>query len=395
MDYSHRYEIYFGSAGSGKSQFITQKLIVKALNDKRRILVARKVARSNEASTFQLFKDILSQFKILDMCQVNKTTQRITLPNNSEILFTGIDDQEKLKSITGITDIWVEEATEITKEDFLQLNLRLRAKQPNLQLLCSFNPVSKANWVYKMWFADEAKVDKETTFILHTTYKDNRFLPKDYIEAIESYKETDLAYYKIYALGEFASLDKLVFTNWEIGTCGAAFDDRQRPLPQLELLCGLDFGFVNDKTAFTSSLLDQENKIIYLYDAWGSTGMLNNQIADKIIDTGFSKSVIIADSAEPKSIEEIKECGVPKMKPAKKGKGSILSGIQKLKAYKIIINPDLEEVIEEFSNYSWKKDKSGEYINEPVDEWNHYIDALRYSLQCSKHKLRTLNKDVL
>lgn len=327
------------------------------------------------------------------MCQVNKTTQRITLPNNSEILFTGIDDQEKLKSITGITDIWVEEATEITKEDFLQLNLRLRAKQPNLQLFCSFNPVSKANWVYKFWFSDEAKVDKDTTFILHTTYKDNRFLPKEYVDAIESYKETDLTYYKIYALGEFASLDKLVFTNWEIGV--SPYEELHSLPSQIELLCGLDFGFVNDITAFTSSLLDEENKTIYIFNAWGNTGMLNKQIAERIIDTGYSKALIMADSSEPKSIEEIKECGVHRIKGAKKGKGSILAGIQKLKAYKIVISPELDGVIEEFSNYSWKKDKSGEYINEPVDEWNHYIDALRYSLQCSKHRLRTLNKNVL
>ena len=262
-------------------------------------------------------------------------------------------------------------------------------------MFIAFNPVSKANWCYKFWFADQDKVDKSTTFILHTTYKDNRFLPKEYVEAIESYKETDLTYYKIYALGEFASLDKLVFTNWEVGTCAAAFDEHHKPLPQLELLCGLDFGFVNDITAYISSLLDEENKTIYIFDAFGSTGLLNSQIADRIKEMGYSKSLIIADSAEPKSIEEIKEFGVSKIKPAKKGKGSILAGIQKLKAYKIIISPELEGVIEEFSNYSWKKDKSGEYINEPVDEWNHYIDALRYSLQCSKHKLRTLNKNVL
>lgn len=330
------------------------------------------------------------------MCQVNKTTQRISLPNNSEILFTGLDDVEKLKSITGISDIFIEEATELTQEDFLQLNLRLRASISNLQMFICFNPVSKSNWCYKMWFSDQAKVDKNTTMILHTTYKDNRFLPKEYVEAIESYKETDMTYYKIYALGEFATLDKLVFTNWEVGDCGEAFDAEGRPLPHIESLCGLDWGFTNDTTAFIFSLLDEENKTIYICDAWGDTGMLNSDIARKIIDTGYGKALIIADSAEPKSIEELKEMGVARVKAAKKGKGSIIAGIQKLKAYKIIVSPELTQVIEEFSNYSWKKDKStGEYVNEPIDEWNHYIDALRYSLQCSKKKLRTLNKSAL
>lgn len=383
-------------AGSGKSHFIFQKIVIKALSFQRKILVARKTAQSNANSTFQLALDTLSAFHILKYCKVNNTTQKITLPNGSVILFVGVQDVERLKSITGITDIFIEEATELTLEDFLQLNLRLRASKPNLQMFIAFNPVSKSNWCYKMWFSDQAKVDQDTTMILHTTYKDNRFLPKEYVEAIESYKETDMTYYKIYALGEFATLDKLVFTNWEIGDCGVAFDAEGRPLPQMENLCGLDWGFTNDKTAFIFSLLDEDNKTIYICDAWGSTGMLNRDIAKKIIDTNYGKALIIADSSEPKSIEEVKEEGVSRIKPAKKGKGSILAGIQKLKAYKIIINPELEEVIEEFSNYSWKKDKStGEYINEPIDEWNHYIDALRYSLQCSKKKLRTLNKSAL
>ena len=389
MDYTKRYEIYYGGAGSGKSQFITQKLIIKALKSKRRILVARKTARSNESSTFQLFKDILIQFKLLPLCKVNKTTQRITLPNKSEIVFVGLDDVEKLKSITGITDIFIEEATEVNKEDFLQLNLRLRAKADNLQVFVAFNPVSKANWCYKMWFAEDSKVDYETTRILHTTYKDNRFLPADYIEAIESYKETDMTYYKVYALGEFASLDKLVFSNWETGTL---------PLEQTaqwDLCIGLDWGFVNDKTALICSLLDNNSKTLYIFDAWGAIGYTNDKIAKAIAELGYSKSLIIADSAEQKSIEEVRQAGISKIKPAKKGKGSIIQGIQKLKQFHIIINPALDEVIEEFQNYAWKKNREGEYINEPIDSWNHYIDALRYSLQCSKNKLKTFDKSIL
>ena len=246
-----------------------------------------------------------------------------------------------------------------------------------------------------MWFAEDAVVDKETTRILHTTYKDNRFLPREYIEAIESYKETDMTYYKIYALGEFATLDKLVFNNWEVGDCGDAFDAEGRPKPQMQALCGLDWGFSNDLTAFTFSLLDEDNKILYVCDAWGSTGMLNSEIANKIIETGYGKAAIIADSSEPKSIEEVRQLGVSKIRGAKKGKGSILGGIQKLKAYKIIINPELDGVIEEFQNYSWKKNKDGEYINEPIDSWNHYIDSIRYSYQCSQKKIKTFNKSIL
>ena len=389
LDYSKRYEVYYGSAGSGKSVFITQKILIKSLKQKRRVLVARKTAKSNEASTFKLFMDILRQFQLISLCKINRTTQKITLPNESEIMFVGLDDVEKLKSITGITDILIEEATEISKEDFLQLNLRLRAMVDYLQVFISFNPVSKANWVYKMWFAEGVEVDEETTRILKTTYKDNRFLPEDYIRAIEGYKDTDYTYYKIYALGEFASLDKLVLTNWQVGAL---------PLEETEkwdLCIGLDWGFVNDKTALICSLLDEESRRLYIFDAWGAIGYTNDKIAKKIEELGYSKSVIIADSAEQKSIEEVKNFGISRIKPAKKGKGSIIQGIQKLKQYNIIINPALDEVIEEFQNYSWKKNKEGEYVNEPIDDWNHYIDALRYSLQCSKNKLRTLDKNVL
>ena len=161
-------------------------------------------------------KDTLNSFHLLDKCKINKTTQRIELPNSSIFLFAGLDDVEKLKSIAGITDIIIEEATEITAEDYNQLDLRLRAKTNNLQMVCMFNPVSKSNWCYKQWFAENAEYNKEETFILHTTYKDNRFLPEAYIKSIEDLKTRDYTFYKVYALGEFATLDKLVFTNWEI-----------------------------------------------------------------------------------------------------------------------------------------------------------------------------------
>lgn len=238
-----------------------------------------------------------------------------------------------------------------------------------------------------MWFAEDSTYDAAAVNILKTTYKDNRFLPEDYIKAIESYKETDLTYYKIYALGEFASLEQLVFNNWEVGVYEAP--------EHSELLVGLDWGYVNDKTALICSLLDEQNKTIYIYDSWGKTGLTNEKIAAAIIEKGYGKSIIIADSAEQKSIQEVKDNGVLRIKAAKKGKGSIISGIQKLKAYKIIINPELTEVIEEFQNYAWKKNKEGEYINEPIDSWNHYIDALRYSLQCSAKKLKTIDKNML
>lgn len=389
LDYKHRYEVYYGGAGSGKSVFVAQKLIFKALNQKRKILVIRKVGTTLKDSVFQLINDTLKAWKIYNLCQVNLSTYTITLPNDSVFLFKGLDDREKIKSITDITDIWCEEATELAEDDYTQLDLRLRALKPDLQLICSFNPVSKANWVYKKWFASSVQPNGDT-FILKTTYKDNRFLPKAYINALEEKQKTNYSYYKIYALGEFCSLDKLVFSNWET----ADFDNTEI---NGVLLIGLDFGFVNDTTALIASLLDEENKRLYIFKEWGATGKTNKEIADVITALGFSKSVIIADSAEPKSIEELRRDGISRIRESTKGKDSIIHGIQKLQNYKIIVHPACEKIITEFENYSWKKDKqSGEYINQPIDEFNHFIDALRYSLQCVKtNKIKTINKAAL
>lgn len=384
LDYDNRYEVYYGGAGSGKSVFVAQKILIKALNNKRRILIVRKVARTIRDSVFQLMLNTLSQFQLLDKCSVNKTNFTIELPNGSQFLFYGMDNSEKMKSITDITDIWIEESTEINYDDFSQLDLRLRAKKPDLQIFLSFNPVSKVNWCYKYWFENG---EPPQTKILQTTYKDNRFLPQDYIDALEQMKTTNPTYYNIYALGQFCSLDKLVFNNWTTGTIEDTKD--------MELLLGLDFGYVNDATAFIVAYLDEANKTIYIEQEVYQTGLLNNQIADFIKYMGFAKSVIIADSAEQKSIEEIKQQGIPRIKPAAKGQGSIMQGIQKLQQYKIIVNPLCTNMIVELQNYSFKKDKAtNEYINEPIDAFNHLCDALRYSLQCldNKQRLQTVSK---
>lgn len=386
-DYSRRYEIYYGGAGSGKSVFVAQKLVYKACTLKRKVLVIRKYGTTLRDSVFQLFMDTLSKWQLLQYCKVNLSNYSITLPNGSMFLFKGLDDSEKIKSITDITDIFCEEATELSEDEYTQLDLRLRALVDGLQLIVAFNPVSKVNWVYKKWFK-EPKSD-ENTLILHTNYKHNKFLPQSYIDALEDKAKTNYNYYKIYALGEFCTLDKLVFTNWNT-------EDFNYKDIKGDLLVGLDFGFVNDVSALVASVLDSTNKKIYIFREWGSTGKTNEELAAIITSLGFSKSVIVADAAEQKSIEEIKRYGVRRIKACTKGKDSIIHGIDKLQSYELIVHPDCSGIITEFENYSWKKDKNtGEYINEPVDAFNHYIDALRYSLQCVGLKIQTLSKASL
>lgn len=387
FDYLYRYQVFYGGAGSGKSHYVFQKVTTKALSTKRKVLVIRKVARTLKDSCFQMLLDTLSYFQLLSLCKVNNTTMTIELPNGSVFLFKGLDDSEKIKSITGITDIIIEEATEITQDEFIQLDLRLRARVSNLQIYLMFNPVSKVNWCYKHWFANGTPPN---TKIVKTTYLDNRFLPAEYIQSLERMKQTNYTYWKIYANGEFASLDKLVFTNWEVGDYAAE--------PKDLLLAGLDFGYVNDPSAFIVAWIREETKEIYVVDEFYQKAKLNNEIAEMIKYKGYAKEVIIADSAEAKSIEEIRREGIPRIKAATKGQGSVLQGIQKLQQYRIIVSPKCSNLKIELENYSWKKDKaSGEYTNEPCDDYNHCIDALRYSLQCveNKRKLETLSKAAL
>lgn len=390
----HRILLFYGGAGSGKSFFVAQRLVYKALKDVRKILVLRKVNKTTKASTFQLLLDTIKQFGIYDKCDINRTDYTITLPNGSIFLCSGLDDPEKIKSITGLTDAWLEEATEFTLDDFSQVNLRIRhPKAENQEVILSMNPVSKANWTYLQFFADNPELEefRKTVKIVHTNYLDNPFLPRPFIDTLLLMKATNEVYYKIYALGEFGSLDKLIYNNWQ----KMDFDHTKI---KGQLLLGLDFGYTNDPTALTAAILCEEENRIYVFKEWGGTGYLNDAIAENIKSMGFAKSVIMADSAEQKSIEEIKRAGVSRIKPCTKGKGSVLQGIQKLQQYEIIVHKSCENVQEELSNYCWKKDKAtNEYINEPVDSYNHYLDSLRYSLQCidARHQLKSMDKNLL
>ena len=393
QDYSKRYEIYYGGAGSGKSKFVSQKLVYKAMQSLRKILVLRKVNRTTKNSTFQILQDTLSEWKLLPYCKVNKTDFSIMLPNGSQFICIGLDDQEKLKSIVGLTDAWLEEATEFTQNDFNQVDLRIRERVDASQIILSFNPVSKANWCFLQFFKEDPTLDafRAGCNIVHTNYLDNKFLPDEYIKSLLLLETTNPVFYKIYALGEFGSLDKLVYNNWQ----SIEFDYTQI---KGKHCLGLDFGYTNDPTALTCSIVDDENKRLYVYQTWGGTGYLNDQIAKKLIELGYGRSTIIADSAEAKSIDEIKLAGVRRILPATKGPGSILQGIQRVQQYEIIVHPSCTELIEELQNYSWTKDKAtNEYINKPVDKFNHYLDALRYSLQCidDRPKIKMMDKSLL
>jgi phage terminase large subunit len=254
VDYSTRYEVYYGGAGSGKSFFVAQKLVIKALQEPRKILVLRKVGKTIKNSVFQLLIDTLDKFKIKDRCKINKTDFSITLPNGSLFICSGLDDPEKIKSITGLTDAWLEEATEFVQDDFNQIDLRIRHPvAAGQQLILSFNPVSKASWCYLQFFDKNPSLDefRSKVKIIHSSYLDNIHLPQSYIDSLLLLKDTNPVYYKIYALGEFGSLDKLVYNNWQVLDFNVMRVKGQQ-------MCGLDFGYTNDPTAFVASLINEE-----------------------------------------------------------------------------------------------------------------------------------------
>lgn len=370
-DYSHRIEVYYGGAGSGKSYGATQKIYLKALKYKRKVLVVRKIQRSIKDSIWSLIVSHLVNSGFYEACRINRSDFEIELPNGSIFLFKGLDDREKIKSIDGITDIVIEEATELNEDDFTQLNLRLRAKAPYLQIYLMFNPISKKNWVYDYFFVREQPSNVK---IIKTTYLDNTFLDDEYRQELERLKDRNPAYYRIYCLGEFATLDKLVFPTY---TTKIVSD---KDIQGLKRWIGLDFGYINDPSAIVWGYIDQVNKKIYVAGEYVRRGMKNDEIAETMIDLGLHKDKSFGDSAEPKSIDEIKSKGV-NIDPTVKGKDSIIHGIQWIQQYELIVDERCFKVIEELDNYTWKKDKkTDEYINEPVDTFNHTIDAIRYGL---------------
>ncbi len=370
-DYSHRVEVYYGGAGSGKSFGALQKMLLKAMNSKRRVLVIRKVGATLKDSVFTLMKELIVSSGIGPYCRVNKSDFEIELPNASVFLFKGLDDPEKIKSIQSITDIVIEEATELTLDDYTQLNLRLRPNEPYPQIYLMFNPVSKANWVYKYFF----ETCPEGAKIIQSTYKDNKFLAEDYCKELEAMAGRNPAYYRIYALGEFATLDKLIFPYVERRIISIEETDG------LPFWCGLDFGYTNDPSALTWGRYDAGKHTVYITGEYHKKGMLNNEIAEKIRSLGLSKEQIIADSAEPKSIAELRKEGI-RVIAATKGPDSIRHGLDFMMRHDIVVDERCPYTIEEFENYTWQKDrKSGEYINAPIDDWCHHIDSIRYALE--------------
>ena len=386
FDYSNRYNVYWGGRASGKTKFIMQKLFLKGLKEKRTILLMRKETNKLRDSVWKELMVAIDDFNMRRFFEINKSELRVTcMINGTEFKCLGLDEPEKIKGFVDISDVFMDEVTAFTPDDVELIDGTLRSRKYNLplQMYFSMNPISKTNFVYK-FFGFDTGITPDDTFILHSTYLDNPFLDENYKNRMEALKKRNYNRWKIEALGEFCTLDKLVYYNWKV-------EDFDHSKIQGKLLVGLDFGFVNDPSALVASICKDKN--IYIFKEWGATNKTNDEIAEIIKQLGFAKSTIIADSAEQKSIEELRRKNIYAIKPSTKGPDSIIHGIQRVQQYNLIVHPSCTETIIELENYSWEKDKkTGEYINKPQDLFNHYLDALRYSLQCMGNEIKTFKQ---
>jgi len=373
-----RYEVYYGGAGSGKSVFVAQKLVAKACMSVRKVMVCRKVGRTLRDSVFEEVKNCLSLWGLLPYCRVNKTDMTILLPNGSLFLFKGLDDTEKVKSIHGITDIWIEEASETEQNDFTQLDLRLRGSNILYpQVFLTFNPVLSTHWVKK------AMVDDPKGLVLKTTYRDNRFLDDNYKEVLEGLREQNSYFYSVYGLGDWGVLGELILTDVVVHDYDLTIENYKN------VTFGLDWGFIEPSAMICTGLREGE---IYILDEFKAAKLTNTELADRLeVSNEYIRSLpCIGDSAEPDRIREFSQRGF-KITGAKKGKHYKKFAIDTLRRHRIHVHPSFIETRNEIESWQYQKDKAGNVLEFPVEYNDHLMDALVYSTE----HLRTGSRKVV
>lgn len=400
-DTKRRYICIKGSRGSAKSYTAALWVVIKMMKfPLANTIVIRRYQNTLKDS---FFSNILWAIDRLGVSQYwSSTTSPLEItykPTNQKILFRGLDDATKITSI-GVPKgfiCWavVEEMYELwdREKDFNKLDLSLRGEMPEgyfKRIIMLFNPWFDF-WVKDRFFkGNEMEYQDENILAFTTTYLDNPYMGKDDRKLFSDLKKTDYRRYLVEGKGHWGVAHGLIYENVEIR------EWRDDEILNTEYLCGLDFGYSQDPTAFVLAHIDTRRRELYIEDTFGETKLDNQDIATELKDRGYHKLIIRADSSEPKSISELKKYGIPKVKGARKGADSILSGIKFLQGYKIIIKPHNKEMIKEFNKYSWEE-KNGYLRPKPIDKFNHYLDALRYATEGVRGsgKLNTFNKGLL
>jgi phage terminase large subunit len=389
QDYAHRWEFWCGSAGSGKSYTIAQKILIRCLREPIRVLVCRRYATTLRNSCFALFKEIIEKWKLTDYIKAKETDMSISFPNGSQIIMSGLDEETKLLSLTNISVVWVEEAFEVEKSKIEQLNLRMRGIAANQQLLLSWNPISKNSWLYNF----TVEMPPENSIFIHSTFRDNPFLNKEYVASLEELYVRNPAKARIFCDGEWGvDIEGLVIQNWK----RQEFDPMELASIGYEHRAGMDLGWL-DPSAVIDTLYDRENKTIYVFNEFYRSGCQLTDLASAIGNMNLRKTKVYVDAAEPRTIQFFKQEGINAV-PCAKGKDSVKAGLMFLQDHLIIVHPSCTNFIMELENFSYIKSKvTGEYTEDTTHEFSHAIDACRYAYSdiYTNTKLKTINKGLL
>lgn len=396
-----RYRTVKGSRASKKSKttalwFITNMMKYPDANT----LVVRKTYRTLKDSCFTELKWAIHRLGVDAFWDVKESPLEMTYkPTGQKIYFRGLDDPLKVTSITVdqgcLCWMWIEEAYEISSEDdFNMLDESIRGAVPEgsdlfKQITLTFNPWNEHHWLKKRFFDNP----DDETLALTTNYMCNEWLDAADRKVFETMKKQNPRRYRVAGLGDWGIVDGLVYENWKEEAfeiiSKADFldlDEAEQKAKNyvfkesVKSAFGLDFGYTNDPAALFVGFIDTKDKKIYVYDEMYAAGLSNERIANNVQSMGYGKERIIADSAEPKSIDQLKGLGL-KVKGAEKGKDSVNHGIQFIQDYEIIIHPRCVNFLTEISNYTWDKDKLGNKLNRPIDDFNHLMDAMRYALE--------------
>lgn len=378
-----RYRVVKGSRASKKSATMALWCIVSMMKyPAANLLVVRKTYRTLKDSCFAQLKWAMRRLGVERWFKCTESPLEITyLPTGQKILFRGLDDPLKVTSVTVdvgvLCFLWIEEAYEVmNEEDFDRLDESIRGNLPNglyHQVTITLNPWSDRHWIKKRFFDEPSK----NTLAITTNYMCNEFLGESDLILFEEMKKNPKRY-RVAGLGEWGAVDGLVYENWK----EQEFDvDEVKQIDGIISAFGLDWGYTVDPTAFFCSLVDKKSKKLYVFDELYERALTNKMVADKIIAMGYGKEVITGDSAEPKSITEVREYGLPRIRASRKGKDSIKNGIQRIQDYEIIVHPRCVDFLTEISQYQWEKDRFGQYTGKPEDANNHLMDAMRYALE--------------
>ena len=382
-NYKGRYRVVKGGRGSKKSTTTALWIIYKMMQyPLANTLVIRRIFNTHKDSTYTQLKWASNVLGVSHLWKFSKSPLEATyIPTGQKILFRGLDDPMSITSITvehgHLCWCWFEEAFQVMNEDdFNKVDMSIRGELPKgyfKQITLSFNPWSEKHWLKKRFFDAE----DEDVLAITTNYACNEFLGEDDKKLFEKMKINNPRRYNIEGLGNWGIAEGLVYSNFEELDFNV---ENIKKRPNVKSAFGLDFGYTNDPTAFIASLIDLDNMEIFIFDEHYQKAMSNKMIADMIKYKGYAKERIVGDSSEPKSIDDIKRQGIYRLKGARKGKDSILNGIQYIQDFKIYVHPKCENTLIELSNYVWDT-KEGNVINKPIDDYNHLMDALRYSLE--------------